>query len=233
MAIERPRLCGFRKVGALYLCGEGRSAHCDRLPYKLDVCPVCGAGVKLSRGFQWLDWEEYAGDHGSGCSCPITSPFTCPICHPEVQHQPYCLLWVGESYYTMEEFAAEARLLGISKRIPQVPRNLKLGVTWTILAHPYACGSKQELNENGILKTVGIPGIFYVFKPARVEMLIWKSDATAEKIEELRKRHITPIIVPDDDTDHDPETKLIPSEKVATEAKNAAFFENLRSKLRP
>jgi len=232
MAVEQPRMCGFRKVGALYLCGEGLTLHCDRLPYKLDVCPTCGAGVKLSRGFQWLDFGEYAGTHKDPCTCDHSRQTACPVCYPKWYHQPYCLLWVGESYYTMEEFAAEARLMGVSKRIPQVPRNMKLGVTWTLLAHPYACGKKQELNENGILKTVGIPGIFYVFKPSKIEMLIWKADATPEKIEELKKRHITPVVVPDDDKDHDPDTPLIPSEKVATEAKNAAYFEGLRSKIR-
>jgi len=55
---EEKRGCGYRKVGAMYLCGMGIPVECDRLPYELTVCRVCGAGVKQSRGFTWLDWFE-------------------------------------------------------------------------------------------------------------------------------------------------------------------------------
>lgn len=236
MTVEKPRCCGYRKVGALYLCGEGHAIPCDRLPYKLETCPTCGAGIKLSRGFQWIDWLKYAGDHEQPCTCTsllnvLNVDVDCPVCKPYWVSQPYCLLWVGEQYYTPEEFAAEAKYMGISKRIAQIPRNLKLGVTWTLLAHSYACGMKQEIQENGSIKTVGIPGIFYVFRPTRLEMLIWKSDATIEKIEELKRRFITPVIVPDNDYEHDPDTPLIPDGKVQAEAKNKAYFADLRSKL--
>jgi len=236
MAVEKPRCCGYRKVGALYLCGEGVPVHCDRIPYKLELCPVCGSGVKMSRGFQWLDWSKYAGEHGNikdegECTCS-TSPWSyCPVCSPAEFPQPYCLLWVGEHYYSVDEFISEARYMGISKRIAQVPRNMKLGITWTLLAHSYACGSKQELQDNGMMKTVGIPGVFYVFKPNRLEMLLWKSDATVEKLEDYKRRSITPVIIPDDDKDHDPDTPLIPSESVQSIAKTKAYFEGLRSKL--
>ena len=230
MAIEEPRLCGFRKVGALYLCGKGHKVSCDRLPYELIVCPVCGEGVKFSRGFRWLDWSQYADNHGKECICPSMHGVPCPICQPGAFSQPYCLLWVGEQYYTMEEFIMEAHSMGVSKRIPQVPRNLKLGVTWSLIAHVSACGKRQEQQDDGTTKTIGIPGVFYVFRPSRVEMLIWKYHATTEKIEELKRRHVTPIIVPDGDTDHDPDTSKIPDTKVINQARNKAFFDNLRSR---
>lgn len=53
MAIEAKRGCGFRKVGGTYLVSEGEGMPCDRLPIKLDVCPVCSHGFKRSRGWTW------------------------------------------------------------------------------------------------------------------------------------------------------------------------------------
>ena len=61
MSIEAKRGCGYRKVGGIYLVGDGLSAVCDRLPYPLEVCRVCGAGIKPSRGIQWLDGKEFFG----------------------------------------------------------------------------------------------------------------------------------------------------------------------------
>lgn len=37
------------------LVSEGESVPCDRLPIKLDVCPVCSHGFKQSRGWTWVD----------------------------------------------------------------------------------------------------------------------------------------------------------------------------------
>ena len=50
--------------------------------------------------------------------------------------------------------------------------------------------------------------IFYAFRPQRVEMLIWESEATSENLEKLKKRGITPIVVPDGDPDHDPKRNI-------------------------
>lgn len=228
MTIEQARLCGYRKVGGLYLCGEGVPMHCDRLPYELEICPVCGSGVKFTRGFQWLDWKKYAGLHPV---CTETSISFCPICQPLAANQPYLLIWVGEQNYTPDEFIREAEYMGVSKRIPQVPRGLKLGTTEVLFAHTGACGVRQQQQENGDIKMVGIPGVFYAFIPKRVEQLIWKSHATPEKLRSLESRHITPIIIPDDDKDHDPETPVVPNETVRTIAKDKVLFDNMRSRL--
>lgn len=240
MAIESIRGCGFRKVGGVYLVGGGMGRRCDRLPYELKICPICSAGVKFTRGFQWINWEKYAGQHiptetatgrtdapylNAKCSCPED----CPICYPNTQHQPYGLMWVG-SEYTPESFTIEAALLGVSKRIPsgQIPRNLKLGESWVILAHNSACGTRTL--EDG--KEEGIPGVFYAFKPLRIEKIIWESDAKPELLEELEKRGITPVIVPDGDTDHDPKTPRVPDPNAVETAKNKMFFDNIRNKIR-
>jgi hypothetical protein len=230
MAIEPERGCGFRKVGGLYLCGSGHGMACDRLPYELKVCPVCGNGVKFSRGFQWLNWKRYAGNHHLEetehlisakviCHCNVV----CPVCYPEV-NQPYGLLWVGESFYTPQNFIQEAMQMGISRRIPAVPRNLKLGETWVLFAHISACGTRISVDPP--FGTENIAGVFYAFRPQRVELLIWKSEAVLEYLEELKKKHITPIIIPDDDPDHDPRTSLKPKE----EERSKVVLDNLRQK---
>jgi len=230
MSVEAIRGCGYRKVGGLYLCGEGHGMACDRLPYELEICPVCGAGVKFSRGFTWLNWREYAGTHVD-CreSTPIVTSGTldlgnlCPVCYPDCYPYPYGLLWVGESFYTPEAFIQEAIQMGVSKRIAAIPKNLKLGETWVLFATIKACGEKRD--ENGKLE--GIPGVFYAFRPQRLELLIWKSEFTHEKAVELEKKHITPILIPDGDVEHDPRTALKPKEG----DEDTIFFDNLRNQL--
>ena len=53
----------------------------------------------------------------------------------------------------------------------------------------------------------GIPGVFYAFRPQSLELLIWESEAKPEYLEDLAKRNITPIVIPDGDEDHHPDTK--------------------------
>jgi len=231
MAIEKMRGCGYRKVGGLYLVGAGHGVSCDRLPYELSVCPVCGAGVKFGRGFQWLDWLKYAGGHGldNECGCPEI----CPVCFPEFPPQPFGLLWVGEQYYTPQSFIEEALSMGVSKRIAAVPRKLKLGETWVLFAQKSACGTREEQQDNGQMKTVGIPGVFCMFRPRRIEKLIWESEAKPELIEDLTKSGITPVIIPDGDLDHDPTTPLLPDEDTRKEIERSALFGELRGKIMP
>ncbi len=201
MAVEQMRGCGYRKVGGLYLCGGGTSMDCDRFPYELKICPTCGGGIKFTRGFTWLDWLKYAQAHNpvEKCKCPNS----CPVCYPFNQGQPYGLLWVGEASYTPQTFVQEALTMGISRRIAAVPRKLKLGETWVLFAHKSVCGERE--GEEG--KMEGIPGVFYAFRPQSLELLVWESDAKPEYLEDLAKRNITPVIIPDGDEDHNPETK--------------------------
>lgn len=216
MAIEKMRGCGYRKVGGLYLCGSGAGLDCDRLPYELEICPVCGAGVKFTRAWTWLDWLKYAGAHGEMCKdmysrLHIPGPF-CPMCDPVEFSQPYGLLWVGEASYTPQSFIQEALTMGVSRRIPTVPKNLKLGETWVLFAHKHLIEPPDTGEELEDLVARGqkperLPGVFYAFRPQSLELLVWESDAKPEYIEDLHKRGITPVIIPDDDEDHDPDIK--------------------------
>lgn len=242
MAIEAERGCGYRKVGGLYLCGGGHGMECDRLPYELKICPVCGSGVKFSRGFQWLNWDRYAGNHHLEetehlisakviCHCNMA----CPVCYPEI-NQLYGLLWVGESFYTPQSFIQEAIQVGVSRRIAAVPKNLKLGKTWVLFAHkhliePPDMGEQlEDLIAQGQagMKNEKLPGVFYAFRPQSLELLIWESQATPDYLAELEKKRITLIIIPDGDVDHDPRTSLKPK----AEEKDKLLFNSLREKLR-
>lgn len=94
MAVEPKRGCGYRKVGGLYLVGEGLNLTCDKLPYELTLCPVCNQGIKFSRGFTWLS-AQFFKPH---LDCKDALAGACPICTP--QNERYGLMWVGEKYYT-------------------------------------------------------------------------------------------------------------------------------------
>jgi len=115
----------------------------------------------------------------------------CPLCHPK---DPIGFsMGVGETFYTSRSFVDEARLLGVSKRIPVVPRNFEVGKTWIYLLHQNACGPKK-------------PGIFSAFRPMAVEQLFWESQKSDKLIADLKKKHIDPVWIPDGDTDHAPKT---------------------------
>jgi len=193
---ERKRGCGYRVVGGLYLIGGVLSRPCDRLPYELGICPTCGAGVHFSRGFQWLDWRKFAGEHKQqssllakilrtqNCICPDH----CALCHPGEDAGKYGLFWVGKKHYpTPDDFIREAGKIGVSKRIAHVPKELVLGKTWVLLAHPEAVPVLGEKK--------GKPGIFQAFIPQRIEKIITRDQATEEELKKLDKQGITPVIV--------------------------------------
>lgn len=193
--LEQKRGCGHRVIGGLYIVGSGLAVPCDRLPYNLEICPVCGSGIKFIRGIQMIEWYRYAGIHTEGCVCKQT----CPVCNPQ-EDTKYALMWVGAKYYTPESFMAEARNQGVCKRIATVPRDIKIGGTWILLLHKKA-GVRMEKDESiqqnmdDILKPVPCPAVFYAFKPTRFEQIITKKQARNKKfVERLRKRGITPIV---------------------------------------
>lgn len=210
MAIESRRGCGFRKVGGLYLVCDASGFECGRLPIPLTICPCCGSGIKQARGWTWIDPVALLSNHLCKLDC-VTTAVTlesllqqgragCPLSDLSVIGDQAGLLWVGERFYpTVDHFNLEARHLGISKRIASVPRDLVIGETWVMLAHPKAATTFDE--ELGTRQEC--PGIFRVFKPQRLEMLILESDTKDETLmKRLERQNITAVIVPDDDMDH-------------------------------
>lgn len=215
MAQEAKRGCGFRKVGGLYLCGDYKVIPCDRLPYPLICCPTCGSGIKLSRAFVEINPAALFGQH-EGCQ-DVHQP--CFVCQPN-DDLAY-IMTVGDKYYTPVEFVEEARMIGISKRIPFIPKSLVIGETVIFLAHPKACiDTRYEvLQEVAALidqpatlqprlvdaeEVKRIPGIFTAFIPQRIEMPVWESEYKHNKkdMDALRKRGITPVPIKDGDRDH-------------------------------
>jgi hypothetical protein len=139
MAVELRRLCGWRKVNGLYLCGSGSGEPCGKLPLPLTICPTCGRGIKQARGWTWIDLPEIF----LTITCGAAESFYCKRCplNPMnvVKIGRAGLLWIGESFYkTTGEFIEEANRLGISRRISAIPRKFELGKTWVCLAHPKA-----------------------------------------------------------------------------------------------
>lgn len=210
MASERRRLCGYRKIGALYLVSDGAIEPCGLLPRHLQICPTCGHGLKANRGFQWVRAEliSYPTD-ARGCDYCIGTVEGVPtVTKPCVMRslaktpeQILGLLWVGGAYYrTAAHFIEEARVQGISRRVSTVPKGLKLGKTWVLLAHRRVV----VLDADG-----AVPAVFGMFRPARVEILITEEQATnGEYLAALAKRRITPIVVSTNDADHNPDALL-------------------------
>ena len=207
MAIEPKRGCGYRKAGGLYLVSDkAHTIKCHKLPLLLTVCPVCNAGVKFSRGWTWIEPLELIGKCKRVGKVDGVWEFChhrkCPICIPP--KGKHGLLWVGNKYYTPDKFKKEVVTLGMSKRISSVPKNLKLGETIVYFAHMKA-GSRplQDVDiKNDLIDTELCPAIFYVCRPSRIEKILKESDATIKELDKLSKRNITPVIVPDDDKDH-------------------------------
>lgn len=193
MANEKRRGCGYRKVGGLYLVGEGIALGCDLLPYNVETCPCCGAGIKYSRGWKWITPMDIFNTPEaiikSECSGHCLIKNNCPFLLKEKAG----LLWVGHRFYTPEAFVAEAQEMGISKRIGAVPREFELGKTWVFLAHIEA-GTKAGRKH---------PAIFYVFRPTKIEKVVTETQSKdSHEMQKLIKKGITPVVVPDQDRDH-------------------------------
>ena len=118
--------------------------------------------------------------------------------------------------------------MGISRRIPFIPREFKVGETVIYLAHMGAGEVNEppvmqeampilvEAEENGgsqprlleAERTKRVPGIFSAFVPHQITKLVWESELVGESgkalKESLEKRGITIKAIPDGDLDHRP-----------------------------
>jgi len=177
---EPERGCGFRHPG-LYLISEGIGRTCGKLPLPLTVCPCCGAGIKHSLGWTWVDAKKlfekqlcrYLSEPHADLCC------TCPLDNPP---EKVGLIWIGEQYYaTPEEYLNEAGVQGISRRVAAVPRGFTVGKDWVLLAH-----KKAIANADGTYT----PAIFYMFQPTRIEYVV-KGTETEEELNELERRGLT------------------------------------------
>jgi hypothetical protein len=225
MAIEAKRGCGFRKVGGLYLVSGKLGAPCGRLPFPLTRCACCGAGFKFARSWQWVDPAAVFATppHVDGepiptlpaCAGAVCTVYAgCPLGNPRTLGARAGLLWIGKQHYpTPAHFTAEARTLGVSRRIKSVPRGFVAGETWVLLAHVEAAHGRQRLGDldpaplPGVdpdgLVDIRLPGLFSIFQPTGIEKIVTETEARdADAMAALEARGITPVAVPDDDPDH-------------------------------
>lgn len=188
MAIEKQRGCGYRKVGGLYLVGGNAGRPCGRLPFPIRTCPTCGGGIKLTRSIQFMKAQALL-ELAPKCKTPEECN-GCPL--SELKEETIGLMTVGEKHYTPEAFAFEASKMGISKRISAIPRQLKLGKTWIFLGHKEAC-------IDGLKKA---PGIFHVFRPGRIELIVDEKIKNKRWVKRLAKKGVVLVEVPVNDPDH-------------------------------
>jgi len=196
MTQEPTRKCGHRKVSGLYMVSDpGNSFSCLALPYNVTTCPCCFEGIKFSRGFKWFlpnKLFQFIDDVCSGTresTCIMGN--TCPLKLKEKAG----IMWVGDKFYTPNEFTEEAELYGVSKRIAAVPRDFEIGKTWVFLAHRRG-GIDPKTNKK-------VSAIFYVFKPSRIEKVVTETQyKDKDEMNKLKSKGIIPIVVPDEDYDH-------------------------------
>jgi hypothetical protein len=213
MAIEPQRGCGYRKVGGLYLVTMGAGRPCGKLPIRCGVCPTCHGGIKPNRGWTWIDPVPLFGT--MGCDRPAEC-VSCPLAGTNLANLgPIGLIWVGEKFYPKPaDFVAEANRLGISRRIPAVPKGLHIGETWVCFAHRKV--DFPRMAEPG-------PGLFYLAKPERLEKIVTESQSRdLEAMAKLAERGITPVVVPDSDPDHNPDADQAEADLDQIELFNAA-----------
>ena len=219
--LERARGCGFRKVGGLYVVAAALGPECGRLPALVTSCGSCGRGIKPARGWTWVNPEDVMGGGQRCLRQACTSG--CPL-NPmgELMRQDRAgLLWIGEAFYsTAAAFTQEAAKMGVSRRIARVPHGLVPNETWVMLGHRKAikspCSSCCEIQpglfgptipppspECRVCRGTGWewkPGIVAVFKSEAVEY-VCSGDESADDLDRLRARALTPVRVLHDHTD--------------------------------
>lgn len=183
---ESARGCGYRKPGGTYMVAldPATLGGCGRFPFPLEVCPCCHAGIKPSRGFQWVGKEIIPA-----CSNAVMrNPKVCGTCTLAIIPDRFGLIWVGEKFYpTPEAFLAEAATMGVSRRLAQVPKELVVGETVVLLAHRKALSALGK----------SVPGVFAWFVPTAIQYVV-RNDDSESKLKRLRKRGIDPVRVEQD-----------------------------------
>jgi hypothetical protein len=186
---EHARGCGYRKPSkngvGIYLVGPGLAAPCGRLPLPLTVCPCCSAGIKPTRGWTWIEpsllfpTSDLLRRVPRYCCAGLDACRTCPVGIQPVTGK-HGLLWTGEKFYRSPHiFMAEARQMGVSRKLGAIPNGFKLGETWVFLAHRLTIPDGQ----GGFT-----PGIFTMFRPTGVDLVIDDADNVPERAVKLAEQ---------------------------------------------
>lgn len=188
--VRLERGCGFRKAGGLYLMGHNVTLReCDRGLLHIKACPTCGERPRFTRGIASINFVTLFGEHKPHFG-ECKDDATCVVCHPPRNVNHY-LMWVGRDY-TMSSFVDESELMGVSKRIAQVPADFVMGRDWVYLAR-----KSVKAKDYGVKLDKGkrvFDAIFYAFRPSGIEYVLKESDLKNEKkIRDLVERGITPV----------------------------------------
>jgi hypothetical protein len=93
--------------------------------------------------------------------------------------------------------------MGVCKRIAGFPKEIKLGETWIFLAFKKAITvTPPTINDKGkvIKKGVYEAGIFYAFRPQRIEKIVSTTTAKKrKKMKELTDKGVTILVAVDVD----------------------------------
>lgn len=104
----------------------------------------------------------------------------------------FFVMWVSKEFYSPETFIKEAKDQGISKRVAanSLPVGFMVGRDWIFLAHGevnfYRYSAEPLTDANGDKVPQDVTrgkGIFYAFKPQRLELVLWKG-TDAETIQQ-------------------------------------------------
>lgn len=193
--VESERGCGWRKMGGVYLVCDGFSLPCDALPLELKPCDCCEFTVRQARSMQPIH-AGYLASLLKGHKC--AEDWRCPLCFFGEDYQAikvltpkererqgvklpevFYLMSVSKDFYSPEGFRAEAETQGVSKRVAanSLPKGFRVGEDWVFLQHGAVPFYPRDENTGQVLLD-GEPryttGIFFAFKPQRLEVLMWK-----------------------------------------------------------
>lgn len=188
------RGCGVRKVGGLYIyCAPGVAAHCYRMPMPLpEACPCCGEEIRFLRSVRMINPLKLWGNCNKTTEEHPCHKHNCYACFPP---EKAGLMWVGKEY-TPEQFIKESFEIGTSKRIPAIPKNLKVGDR-LFLAHHEAL---PEVDADGI-PNITRDGVFYATTITEFHQIVSEKQAQDEEyIDNIIKKGITPVLEISDDT---------------------------------
>lgn len=226
MAVEARRGCGYRKIGGLYVVADpGLGEPCERLPIPLAECPCCRRPpIHLTRGIQLVGAQYIFGmalpcERGDQAGTSAGHHSRCVLCNENLllksgdPKDKFFIVTIGKEHYpTPEAWTAEADRLGVSRRLPAIPKGLVLGKSWILVAHPEACERRLTVRGEGDLHPVEklqkVPGIFHAFRPTRIELIVTPSMGKEKWVQDLvEKKGVTLVEVPEDDPDHAPRAR--------------------------
>jgi hypothetical protein len=198
---ESARGCGYRKPAkdgvGVYLVGPSEGVGCGRLPFKLHACPVCGGGIRASRGWNWIEpsklfvMPEDGRLPSAPCQLGRRICESCPLGLgiPEGRHG---LLWIGESFYkTPDDFSKESNRMGVSRKIKTVPKGFEIGKTWVYLAHRLTPVGPFDAEKGEVPKE---PAIFSTFKPTGIDLVIADENKVPDRAVKLAEEHGARIV---------------------------------------